>query len=445
MMSYKYSLAGFVDSIAKRRQLVKLPKKLSARFEAAAAEMFFDSKSTVIIETEESNFPIVANLINTKNKYSLALGCDEDQVENVFSRAVAEARRPREEDGEFLKNSTSKGLDILPIVTHFEKDAGAYVTSSIVVALNKETKTQNISVHRLLKLGEDRMAIRMVEGRHLHRAFTLAKEAGEDLHVAVVIGVHPAVEIAASYQAPYGFDELYLANSLMQGRLGITKLNNGLHVPSCSEIVLTGKILADEVADDYMVEMLGNYDIPRKQPVLQVERIYYKDKAYFRDILPGGREHRLLMSYAVELKVAKAVRDVVPSTKKVVFTDGGRNWLHAVIQMKKRLEGEPKNAILAAFGAHPSLKHVVVVDEDINPEDPQSVEYAIATRFQAGRGIVMIRDAKGSSLDPSSDQSLLLTDKLGIDATASVLKDRSRFELGRIPGYEKVVEEIKKL
>jgi UbiD family decarboxylase len=159
----------------------------------------------------------------------------------------------------------------------------------------------------------------------------------------------------------------------------------------------------------------------------------YRKNAYYRDILPAGREHQILMSFPIEMKLNRYVKDVVPSTKKVILTNGGCNWLHAVIQISKRLEGDGKNALIAAFAAHPSLKLAIVVDDDIDPEDPESVEYALATRFQAGRDLIIIREAKGSSLDPSSDQSKILTDKLGIDATIKLDKDRTIYERAKIP------------
>jgi UbiD family decarboxylase len=109
-----------------------------------------------------------------------------------------------------------------------------------------------------------------------------------------------------------------------------------------------------------------------------------------------------------------------------------------VIQIHKRLEGEPKNALLAAFASHPSLKVAIIVDDDIDPRDPRAVEYAISTRCQADKDLMVIRNAKGSSLDPSSDQVNLVTTKMGIDATATLLKPKDRFEVARIPGQEKI-------
>ena len=118
-----------------------------------------------------------------------------------------------------------------------------------------------------------------------------------------------------------------------------------------------------------MVEMLRTYDFKRKQPVFELERIMFRDDAIYHDILPGYSEHRLLMGLPVEAKMFDYIKNVVPTTQSVHLTDGGSNWLSAVIQLKKRLEGEPKNALLAAFSAHPSLKMAIVVDDDINPTD----------------------------------------------------------------------------
>jgi UbiD family decarboxylase len=144
------------------------------------------------------------------------------------------------------------------------------------------------------------------------------------------------------------------------------------------------------------------------------------------------------MGLPVEAKLYEGVKNVVTSTQTVHLSDGGSNWLTAIIQIHKRLEGESKNALIAAFANHPSLKIAIVVDDDIDPTDPIAIEYAISTRCQADKGILLIPNAKGSSLDPSSDQVNLLTTKLGIDATISLLKDKERFEIARIPGEDQI-------
>jgi UbiD family decarboxylase len=201
---------------------------------------------------------------------------------------------------------------------------------------------------------------------------------------------------------------------------------------------LEGRILADETAEEQMVEMLRTYDIKRKQPVFELDKIHLTSNSIYHDILPGYGEHRLLMGLPIESKLFHSVKDVVAGTRKVQLTDGGSNWLVAVIQIRKRLEGEPKNAIIAAFAGHPSLKIAIVVDDDIDPNNPTDVEYAISTRCQADKDLIVIPNSKGSSLDPSSDQTNLITTKMGIDATATLLKSKDRFEIAKIPRVEKI-------
>jgi UbiD family decarboxylase len=378
--------------------------------------------------------------LGTRQRIALSINAKN---ENMIQERIIDAIRRKSDLPKIDKSNNwkknSNNLYDLPIVTHFEKDSGAFITSSLVFARNNETEYQNLSTHRLLRLDKKRMAIRMVEGRHLHKCFTSAKEHGEDLPVSIIVGAHPAVSVAAAYQAPYGENELNMANSLLDNRLSLIRSpGTGLNIPKYAEILLEGKILVDETAEEQMVEMLRTYDIRRKQPVFELDKIYLTDDPIYHDILPGYGEHRLLMGLPIESKLFNSVKDVVSGTRAVHLTDGGSNWLVAVIQISKKLEGEPKNAIIAAFAGHPSLKIAIVVDEDIDPTNPTEVEYAISTRCQADKDLLIIPNSKGSSLDPSSDQKNLITTKIGIDATATLLKSKDRFEIAKIPRQEKI-------
>lgn len=434
---------GFLSLLEKENDLIRINKTVSSKFEIAAVVSKLERKQAVLFEKiEGSEILVASNILGTRKRFSLALGVkDEKSIHDHIVKSIAKASTPRiisSSDAPFYENS-SDDLNDLPVITHFEKDAGPFITASIVFAKNQENENQNSSTHRLLLLDKKHMAIRMVEGRHLHKCYSFAKEHGEDLKVAIAIGVHPAVSIAAAYQAAYGIDEMLIANSLLGNDLTLSKSNfSQLFVPTHTEIILEGKILKDRTEEEWMVEMLRTYDFKRKQPVFELDRIRFRNDAIFYDILPGFSEHRLLMGLPVEAKMFEVIKNVVPSTKTVHLTDGGCNWLDAVIQIKKRLEGEPKNALLAAFAAHPSLKMAIVVDDDIDPTNPVSVEYAMSTRCQADKGFLIVSNAKGSSLDPSSDQQNLLTAKVGIDATATLTKPRERFEIAKIPGEENI-------
>lgn len=431
----------FLNGLEKVDQLVRIKKSVNPKFELAGIVSKLDKGKAVLFESvNESKIKVAANVLGTRYRIALSINAKN---ENMIQERINDAIRNKSEitnihhSNNWQKNS--KNLYDLPIVTHFEKDSGAFITSSMVIAKDKETGNQNLSTHRLLRLDKKRMAIRMVEGRHLHKCFTSAKEHGEDLPVSIVIGAHPAVSVAAAYQAPYGENELKIANSLMDNRLLMIKSpGTALYIPKDAEILLEGRILADETAEEQMVEMLRTYDIKRRQPIFELDKIYLNDDPVYHDILPGYGEHRLLMGLPIESKLFHSVKDVVSGTRAVHLTEGGSNWLVAVIQISKKLEGEPKNAILAAFAGHPSLKIAIVVDDDIDPTNPTEVEYAISTRCQADKDLLIIPNSKGSSLDPSSDQNNLITTKMGIDATATHLKSRDRFEIAKIPKQDKI-------
>jgi 2,5-furandicarboxylate decarboxylase 1 len=449
MKSNNQDFRSFLSLLEAEHELVRAKKDVGAEYELAGVAAKLDGKQAVLFEkVRGSRLAVACNVCGTPRRFYLAIagkkvaqaGDVKKAIHARITEALGKLSEPAMAQGAapFEKNSSKSLLD-LPVVTHFEKDAGPFITSSIVFAKDQEKGNQNSSTHRLLRLDERHMAIRMVEGRHLHKCFTYARDHGEDLKVAITIGVHPAVSIAAAYQAAYGVDEMQIANTLLDGGLSLSKASySQLNVPSHAEIVLEGRILKDRTQEEWMVEMLRTYDFKRKQPVFELEKIRFRDNAIYHDILPGYAEHRLLMGLPVEAKMYDYIKNVVPTTQAVHLTDGGSNWLAAVIQIKKRLEGEPKNALLAAFAAHPSLKMATVVDDDIDPADPVAVEYAVTTRCQADKGFIVIPNAKGSSLDPSSDQANLLTTKVGIDATATLLKAKEGFEIARIPGEEKI-------
>jgi UbiD family decarboxylase len=141
----------------------------------------------------------------------------------------------------------------------------------------------------------------------------------------------------------------------------------------------------------------------------------------------------------------EAVSRTVPKVYSVNLSAGGNGWLHAVISIEKQVDGDAKNALLAAFGAHPSLKHAVVVDSDIDVFNPIEVEWAVATRFQASEDLIVIENVRGSTLDSSANQDTGLTSKMGIDATRPFTKPKEKFERAKIPTSKHAEMLVRKL
>jgi len=167
----------------------------------------------------------------------------------------------------------------------------------------------------------------------------------------------------------------------------------------------------------------------------------HREDYIYQGLLPAGSEHRLMMGMPQEPRIWEYVRGVVPNVRGVNLTVGGMGWLHCVVSFDKFREGDPKNVLMAVFAAHPSLKHAVVVDSDIDPYDMQQVEWAIATRFKGDEDLLLVPNVRVSSLDPAGDQEKELGCKVGIDATRPMFKDPEGFRRAEIP----VSEELRKV
>lgn len=309
-------------------------------------------------------------------------------------------------------------LNDLPAIKFFERDGGAYFTSSIVISeIPSKRGHYNASIHRLMLLDDHRLAIRLVP-RHLYSIYKENMEEGRETPVAIVFSADPITLFLSATSPPYGTFELsgyYIITNNSLPTVLTPKYK--IPVPAYASVVLEGRITGKLTDEGPFTDLLGLYDRVRKQPVLEVDHIYVsKYDIPFHIILPSGIEHMILMGLPREAAIWNVVSKAVPKVVKVRLTKGGGGWLHAVVSIKKVSEGDAKTAILAAFAAHPSLKHVVVVDDDIDPDDPTEVEWAIATRFQADKDLILITNARGSSLDPSARDGL--TSKVGIDATA---------------------------
>jgi UbiD family decarboxylase len=159
--------------------------------------------------------------------------------------------------------------------------------------------------------------------------------------------------------------------------------------------------------------------VVRQQPVIEIDCLTHRRSPIYHALLPGGLEHKLLMGLPREPTIFQAVSQVV-DCQAVSITPGGMSWLHAVVQIAKRSPDDGHLAIEAAFRGHGSLKHVVVVDDDVDPFDPTAVEWAIATRVQADRDLLIFEDQPSSSLDPSAHLipgQKARSAKMGVDAT----------------------------
>lgn len=377
----------------------------------------------VIFDVLGSDFRCVSGVLGKRNRLYQLLGARSD--EEAYSKLLAAIANPsKAKSVEFWNYFTTftQGIDKLPFIKFFPRDGGRYVTSSIFVACLDDVC--NASIHRTMIVDAERLVARIVP-RHLRYIYNEYRKRGQDLPVAIVIGAHPAALLAAASSPPFGVFEIEVASSISPDiRIAYTPRYR-IPVPIPAAVVIEARITSELIDEGPFVDLLGLYDRVRKEPLIRIGAVYINLEELFHVIIPSGSEHVILQSFYREALIWDSVRKVVPRVRKVRLTRASGGWLHAIISIAKVHEGDAKNAILAAFAAHPSLKVVVAVDEDIDPDDIEAVEWAIATRVQASRDLIVIKRARCSTLDPSSDDGLC--DKLGIDATMPLTEDRSKY------------------
>jgi UbiD family decarboxylase len=419
------SFRDFIDQLKENGKLVEIPQPVSPVFEASRIAKRI--KDPVLFH-DVSGSKVIMNLLGSRDELASMLEVPKKEIIKRLSEVppkgavILVSESPTQEVVE-----DKVDLKKLPILTHFEKDGAPYITAGIVVS--EYGGVMNASIHRLMLAGKDKLAARLVPPRHTYLLHKKATENGDPLPVAIVIGCDPLITYATSTRVPVG-KEFEYASALRGLPIEVFECENGVKVPH-AEIVLEGYIDPFEKVDEGpFVDITGTYDVVRKEPIVHITRIIHRKDPIYYGILPAGPEHLLMMGVPYEPRIYKAVGEVT-TVKNVVLTEGGCCYLHAVVQIEKQTEGDGKNAIMAAFAAHTSLKHVVIVDDDINIFDPNDVEFAIATRVKGDKDILIITNVRGSSLDPRGAPDGTTT-KVGIDAT-KVLVEKGNFERAIIP------------
>ena len=404
--------------------IIEITEELSSEFEVAKVLRKYPKDTVIVKNVKGFDIPVISGICNTRDKIAKSINCE---VSEITEKIIEAMEKPIKVDKftDFSEyDNLEVDLDKIPILTHYKRDGGAYITAGVVFARDPETGVQNASIHRMMVLDNKRLVIRIVP-RNLYTYFQRAQKLGEDLDIAIAIGMDPAILLASTTSIPIDYDEMDVANAFIGGELELIKCGD-LNVPQ-ADIILEGKISVTEtVAEGPFVDLTDTYDIIRDQPIINLETMHIKKDAVYHAIIPAGFEHKLLQGLPQEPRIFKAVKNAVPTVENVVLTEGGCCWLHAVVSIRKQTEGDGKNAIMAALSAHPSLKHCVVVDTDVNVFDAEDVEYAISTRVKGDRDIMIVPNVRGSSLDPVAESDGTTT-KIGVDATKS-LKSLEKFE-----------------
>ena len=407
---------SFRDFVQGETTTVKIGKPVSKRLEASGILKALDGSPVIFDDIKESDFRVSGNVFSSKELVAKYFGIRPSELIPKLINAIENPSKPEVVgDAPCQEAEMEPDLDKLPILFHCDKDGGNYISSGVVIAKDAESG-QNMDFHRMMQIGKNKLSVRVVSKRHFDQFLNKNKK----MPMAVCVGNGANVMLAAATSVAMGQDELEIANTLEP--LKVTKAKTfDAYIPADCEFVLEGTIDLEEKADEGpFVDLTETYDKVRQEPVFTVTKITHRKDAIWQALLPGALEHKVLMGMPREPTIFKQVRDAGIDCLDVSVNPGGCSWLHAIVKINKKDEGDGKKALEAAFKGHSSMKHCFVVDSDIDIYEPLEVEWAMATRFQGDSDIFVKGKEPGSSLDPSGEPETKLTYKMGFDLTKPV-------------------------
>ncbi|MBI4483626.1 MAG: UbiD family decarboxylase [Acidobacteria bacterium] len=449
-----FSLRSYLETLESLypEEIVRVSKTVRpAEYEVTAILKHLEDRSrfpVVFFENplnlkgKPSPVPLVSNLYATRERCALALGTDPADCQLglslEYARRVEEPvppvaiQRSEAPVKEVVKTGDEVDLAEYPIVRHHEMDPAPYVNMTPVMK-DPDGGFYNSAFLRNMYKGPRKLGIHM-SPRHnwqIHRKY---EERGRPTPTAIIVSHHPAFYLGCLNVAPFGLDDYAVIGGIMGQPLRLTPsetLGEEFLVPADADFIIEGFVVpkAREVEAPFG-EFTGYYGPQRLRPVIEVTAVTHRKDAIFQHTFVGHRDNWVMGGLPKEGAVYNVIRGVIPTVKSVHFALSGSCRFNCYISIDKKVEGEPKQAALAALGAVDFIKNVIVVDSDINVYNEQEVMFAVATRVQADRDIEFIKNVKGNTLDPSQLDDITTT-KMLVDATRPV--NRAFPERVRVP------------
>lgn len=368
------------------------------------------------------NAEVVTNIFASRQRIAHMLGAEIELLHEAYQERSRQAVAPVVVGSGPILDNIFSGADVnlndLPILKHFATDRGKYITSGIIVSEDPETKAGNLSYHRSLITSKNELATSLHSHGHLWRLLNMAKQRGEAMQLAMVIGAHPLFMIAASARLSFGEDERDVAGGLLGEPLKVIKTPKyDISVPAYAEIVLEGTIDAEDFAEEGPFGEFTGYSSDRStNNLLTVETILHRNDAMLISVAGGNSaEHLNLGRVPREAEMAEKLKHRFPNVTKVHYPNSGTHF-HAYIAINQSRPGEARQVMLGLLGWDAYLKTVIAVDADVDITDDSNVLWALAVHFQPHKDVIMIKGLPGSALDPSVSETGN-TSRMGLDAT----------------------------
>lgn len=435
-------LRDFIGGLETAGDLVRIREELSPLYEIPGAIREVDKRigSAVLFERVKGYpIPVVGNLLGRRRRLALAWGVRDEDLTLEYATRRQRPIPPRivtqAPVKEVVVGKDVRITEVIPVLTHHQRDAGPYFTTAVTMAKDPVTGQRGMGVHRIQVKGDNLLGI-FLATPPLSHFFQKAEERGQPLEVAIAIGLDPITFFSSIVWAPEGVDKFEIAGGLAGRPIDLVKAETAdLEVPAQAEFILEGRVLPGRRDKEGPFGESTGYYFSFDNPVIQVSLISHRRNPIYHALMPFTQEETVLIDLSWEMDHLKALQAAHPQVRRMHLRSLGEI---AIVQIAKESEKDVADVFRALLPSNPFVKVAIVVDTDVDIEDPHEVEWAVATRFRPQCDLTVVDDLPGVMIDPSTqggertqDWSLLITrtSKMGIDATKP---------LGELERYEKV-------
>lgn len=424
------SLRGFLASLqeASPHDVVRVRRPINPVQEPTALlrRLEMDGRLPVVFfeNVIGSEIPLVMNVHATRERLALALGVRPEELNREYQRRLERPIQPTSARQcsvkEIVLTDERADLGILPIITPSANTPAPYISGGIVVTRDPAGGHRNLSYNRLMVRDHNRLAFHPAPGLHLHAIWKNATARGQALPVAIIVGYHPAFALGTLAKVPFGIDEYTCASSILQRPVGLVPCETiPLEVPADAEIVIEGKVLLNVTEPEGPYDEFTGYAMPAEpKPVIEISAITHRRQPIFQDVFGGAAEHLLMGSVPKAASLEARLRGMHPEVRAVHLPLSGCGRLHAVVSVaSNQPPTQIRKLMLGIFALDHFLKHVWIVDEDVDVYSDRQVLWAMSTCFQGDRDVLTLERMPGTDLDPSAKPGGGIGAKIGFDCT----------------------------
>jgi len=424
-------LTGCIEYLEQTGSLVRVKSAVSSKYELAGIAKQFEGRKCILFErVKGSKYPVFMGMLWNREIVGRLFDMAGEKVPFAIAQAIGSWNKNKEHLPSRIipKGPANEVVEAdvnlykLPIPLHALKDGGRYFDSSVVVVKNPATGIANTSIHRMMVTGKDRLTFLIDPGRHLGAYLDIMESKNQPLPVTINNGVGLAPWLASIIPGQSD-GKFTIANHIIGRPIDLIKAQT-VDVPAYADaqFVIEAEILPHvRQAEGPFAEVTGYYASRAKRWVMRVLAVTRRKNPVFHSLL-SGKEVWNAVGFTAEAKIFSLVKQKIPQLKAVYLDHGGCGFYGVVIQLDKDQAGIGKEAIKETFKAFEPLQRVVVVDNDVDLYDPNEVNWAITTRFNPDRDLIILPDQTGHILNPmvkiNPDGKGGTVTKMGIDATA---------------------------